>query len=250
MSLRLRVLGSGPAWPSPGRACTGFLIETGELRVLLDCGTGVFERLRAVMPPEDLSAVIISHLHFDHFADLMPFRYYLLFGSGRRASLPLFLPPGAAERLRRVVEPVEPSPGFFKDAFRVSEYDPDSTLRLGKVRISFHKTLHPVDTYAFRISLGGAALVYSADTGWDPSLAGFATGADLFLCEAGWGTDGRSAEGMHLSAAEAGLLARMAGARRLLLTHIPGPEAPSVAAARAEFGGPAEHAGPGEVFRI
>jgi ribonuclease BN (tRNA processing enzyme) len=251
VTLALRVLGSEPAWPSAGRACTGFLLETPGGPVLVDCGTGIFERLRAVLPPERLRAVIISHLHFDHWADLIPFRYYLSFGARPERPPTLHLPPGAVEVLQRVIEPVDPDPRFFADAFETFEYDPEGTLEIGSLEISFRKTVHPVDTYALMVRTSGASLAYSADTGWDPSLADFVCGADLFLCEAGWGADGRAAGDMHLSGAEAGRLARMGGVERLLLTHVAEPEAPvTVRCARREYRGPVDYAAPGLTVRI
>jgi ribonuclease BN (tRNA processing enzyme) len=251
VTLALRILGSEPAWPSAGRACTGFLLETPGGPVLVDCGTGIFERLRAVLPPERLRAVIISHLHFDHWADLIPFRYYLSFGVRPERPPALYLPPGAISALREIVEPVDPDPRFFAGSFKTSEYDPEGILKIGALEVSFRKTLHPVATYAFKFRANDASLVYSADTGWDPFLADFARGADLFLCEAGWGGDGRAAEDMHLSGAEAGRLARMAGVERLLLTHIPESEAPvTVRSARREYGGPVDYATPGLTVRL
>ncbi len=248
MSLSIRVLGSETAWPSASRACTGFLVEADGERVLLDCGTGVFGRLRDILPPEDLTAIVISHLHFDHFADLIPFRYYLSFEAGPESSPKLHLPPDATETLRRVVEPVDPAPDFFTGAFGTSEYDPEKELLIGNLSISFHKTRHPVQTFAMKLSSEGGTVVYSADTGWLESLSDFARGADLFICEATW-ADGEGSPDVHLSAPEAGRLARMAGVERLALTHVAEPKAKAaVRAARKEFGGLVEHAAAGSTL--
>lgn len=250
MSISIEVLGSGAAWPSASRACAGLLVESGETRLLVDCGTGVFERLRARMPPEDVGHIIVSHIHFDHIADLIPFRYFLAFEARPEHPPKLHLPPGASDKLRKIVEPVDPDPDFFTAAFATSEYEPDGELRIGDLSITFHETRHPVETFAMRLaSEGGEAVVYSADTGWLPSLADFAEGADLFICEATW-ADGEGNPGIHLSAPEAGRLAHMAGAKKLALTHLPEPRAKaSVDAAQKEFGGPIEHAAEGSTLR-
>lgn len=250
MSLRIKVLGSEPAWPSAMRACTGFLVETEGTIVLIDCGTGVFERLRATLPPEDVSAVVISHLHFDHFADLIPFRYYLSYEAESRSFPELHLPPNATETLRKVVEPVDPSPDFFTGVFETSEYDPEKELLIGDLSISFHKTRHPVETFAMRLSSGGETVVFSADTGWLTSLADFAGGADLFICEATW-ANGEGNPDIHLSAPEAGRLAKMAGVRKLALTHVAETRAKdAVRAAQKEFGGSTEHALAGSTLKF
>lgn len=250
MSISVEVLGSGPAWPSASRSCTGFLVGCGGKTILLDCGTGVFERLRAKVAPENLDAVVISHIHFDHVADLIPFRYFLAFEAHPEHPPKLHLPPGASEKLRRIVEPVDPDPNFFTGAFETSEYDPDVKLRIGDLSITFHRTRHPVETYAMRLSPGGESFVYSADTGWDESLAAFAENTDLFICEATW-ADGEGNPDIHLSAAEAGRLAKMAGAKRLALTHVAEPMAEAATrAARREFGGSVEHAFEGSALEV
>lgn len=250
MPISIEVLGSEAAWPSASRACTGFLVEADGERVLIDCGTGIFARLRAVLPPEEVGDIIISHLHFDHFADLIPFRCYLAFEAAPKTPPSLHLPPGASEKLRKVVEPIDPTPDFFTSAFETSEYDPDGVLRVGSLSISFHKTRHPVETFAMKLSAeGGGTVVYSADTGWLDSVAAFAEGADLFICEATW-ADGDGNPDIHLSAPEAGRLARMAGVGKLALTHVAQPRAKAaVDAARREFGGSVEHAAEGSRLR-
>ncbi|MBA2692648.1 MAG: MBL fold metallo-hydrolase [Rubrobacter sp.] len=251
MSISVEVLGSEAAWPSASRACTGFLIEADGGRLLIDCGTGIFERLRAAIPPEEVGDIVVSHPHFDHIADLIPFRYYLAFEARPEHPPKLHLPPGASEKLRKVVEPIDPTPGFFTDVFDASAYDPERELRIGSLSITFHKTRHPVDTFAMRLtSEGGETVVYSADTGWLDSLAAFAEGADLFICEATW-ADGEGNPDIHLSAPEAGRLASMAGAKKLALTHVAEPLAKAAAdAARKEFEGPVEHAAAGSTLEL
>ena len=250
MTLQIRVLGSEPAWPSASRACSGLLVRTAGSTVLADCGTGVFERLRGVMAPEQLTAVVVSHLHFDHWVDLIPFRYYLKFEARPPDPPRLHLPPGAIEKLQSIVEQIDPGPRFFADVFETSEYDPGGELRVEDLRVTFRKTRHPIETFALKLEAENATAVYSADTGWTEPLIDFARGADLFVCEATWGEAGGDPE-MHLSGAEAGRLARLAGAKRLLLTHLAEPEAEgALRAARREYDGPLEYAAAGRTFRL
>jgi len=206
----IRVLGSEPAWPSASRACSGYLMRTAQSTVLVDFGTGVFERLRSILPPEELTAVVISHLHFDHWVDLIPFRYYLAFEA--RPDIPprLHLPPGAIEKLQIITETIDPAPEFFTDVFQTSEYDPKGELPIEDLSITFRQTLHPIETYALKLASGDKTIVYSSDTGWDESLAQFAGEADLLVCEAAWGDAEGNGE-IHLSGVEAGRLAALAG---------------------------------------
>ena len=75
--MKLTVLGCNGPYPEPDGACSGYLLESGETRVLIDCGTGTLARLTAIMPPEKLDAVILSHLHYDHMSDMLPLIYKL-----------------------------------------------------------------------------------------------------------------------------------------------------------------------------
>jgi ribonuclease BN (tRNA processing enzyme) len=250
MALELHVLGSEPAWPSASRACSGYLVRSESGVILLDCGTGVFAQLRATLPPESLAAVVITHLHFDHWVDLIPFRYYLKHEAASASPPALYLPPGALGTLAALVAPIDGSPDFFPGAFAASEYDPHSQLNVAELNFRFQVTRHPIATHALRISSDDATLVYTADTGWSPDLADFATGTDLLLCEAAWGA-GESEGDMHLSARQAGELATLASARRLLLTHLAAPMAAnSVEAARVTYAGPVGYAEPGSVHTI
>ena len=250
MPLRIEVLGSEPAWPFAARACSGFLFQTAKSTILIDCGTSVFERLRTVLPPEELTGVVISYLHFDHWIDLIPFRYYLAFDARPAVRPSLHLPPCATEKLQGIVEAKDPGLRFFADAIEASEYDPQGELRVGELLIAFRQTRHPIDTYAIKLVSAGKTAVYSADTGWDESMAEFARGADLFICEATWGA-GDGISDMHLSGAGAGRLAELAGVKQLLLTHLTESRAEeAVRAARKEYGGPVEYATARRTFRL
>jgi ribonuclease BN (tRNA processing enzyme) len=250
VTFQIRILGSEPAWPSASRACSGFLVQSARSTILVDCGTGVFERLRAVIPPEELTGVVISHLHFDHWVDLVPFRYYLAFEAASPVRPSLHLPPGANEKLHDIIEPIDPATRFFADVFETSEYDPRGELRFGELLITFRQTRHPIETYAFKLTLGTKTAVYSADTGWAEYIADFAQGADLFLCEATWGADDGNVE-MHLSGAEAGRLAELAKVKRLLLIHLAETKAEdAVRAAQREYGGSVQYAEAGRTFTL
>src|SRR4051812_12511301 len=101
--MRITVLGKSPAWQDVGGACSGYLIEGGGMRVLLDCGPGVFAKLRERLDYVDVDAVVISHLHADHVNDLVPFASALRY-SGRVGDVRprLLAPPGAQEVLERL----------------------------------------------------------------------------------------------------------------------------------------------------
>ena len=113
--MRVTVLGKSPAWQDAGGACSGYLVQEGDTRLLLDCGNGVFAKLRRASTTSTSTRSSISHMHADHFLDLVPFAYALTLraapaaGAGRRlpgtdapARPQLLVPRGGVEVLRRV----------------------------------------------------------------------------------------------------------------------------------------------------
>jgi ribonuclease BN (tRNA processing enzyme) len=249
----LTVLGASPAAPQPGGACSGYLLRAGHTRLLIDCGTGVLANLLLHGGFEDLSAIVISHMHADHTLDLIPFRYLIKYGGRDRPGyepprIPLYLPPGGRAVLEDVVRPIlalggnyEAPERFFRDVFAVVEYDPGRRLDVGDVALRFAAVEHYIPTWAL-IAEGDRRLAYSADSGPTPALEAVAAGADLFLCEATLPPSAASPGWRgHITAAEAAAVAQAAGARRLLLTHLwrSDPEQ-ALAEARAVFAGPVD----------
>ncbi len=214
-------MGNSAAYPGPGQACSGFLVEDGNSSLLVDCGTGVLANLQRYIDLRNVSDIVISHLHADHFFDLIPYRYALRYGlSSSQQSRPrLHLPPEGCKALDQTVASFSESESFFSDVFEVSEYDPNSVLRLGQLSIHFFDVVHYIPTYAAVIH-GDRTIAYSADTGPCPNLTEVARDADLFLCNIGrtLEPDNESLWG-HLTPADAGIAAREGGAKRLLLTH-------------------------------
>src|ERR1044072_9108461 len=119
-AVRHRVIGSSPAWPTPGGACSGYLVEE---QLLLDCGPGVPARLREREPWPTVEAIAITHLHLDHWGDLVPWVWGSLFGPGESLPPPkLWLPPGAREQLRALLAGLG-GEDMFDRPFEVSEYE-------------------------------------------------------------------------------------------------------------------------------
>ena len=244
-ALALIVVGCGPAWTTPGEPCSAYLIEAGGTRILLDCGIGSFSALQ-VLDPRPLDAVVLSHLHFDHCADLIPFAYSRRYAALRAWDAPrLVVPPGGLARLSALAVAGGASADHLDGPFSLEEYEAGTTLEIGDARLSFAALRHPGVSHAIRVEAGGKALCFSGDTGVTPLLAEHARGADLLICES-TGADVAESDDVHLSAADAGAAAADAGVGQLLLVHVDADKrARSVAAARAEFGGPVEAGVPG-----
>lgn len=255
-SMRVRVVGSSASVPRPGRACSCHLIRTREANILLDLGSGALANLREVMDYPDLDAIVITHMHADHFLDLVPLRYGLKYGPLlREGRMPVWLPPGGEEQLRALAAtfPSEGPSDFLDEVFEIREYDPAGGLFVGNLSISFAKTIHYIDAYAVRVERDGASVCYSSDTAPCEGVVKLAHGVNLFLCEAALGlaSEPGPIRG-HLSAVEAGQMAQEAGARRMVLTHYGTEFAPGELedAARSVFHGPCAIADDGTELAI
>ncbi len=220
--MKLTVLGSGSACMGPGQAGSGYLVEEGEAKLLLECGPGVLGRLQKHAAPGALTAIVISHMHPDHCIDLLAYRQALRLAPHEAGAKlpPLYLPPGGMEVLNRVAQTLDPTGGPATDDFRTEEYSQRRQLRIGGLALRFFSVKHTVPAWAMVVE-GERRLVFSGDTGPCPELTQAAHQADLFLCEATFqGAEKPLQWWGHMSAMEAGLVARRANARRLLLTHI------------------------------
>jgi ribonuclease BN (tRNA processing enzyme) len=232
--MRLTIIGSSPAWPNPGSAHSGYLVEAdGSGRLLLDCGPGVVSRLRqASMLP--LDAIAITHFHLDHWGDLVPWCWLAPTGLEPHGRPRLWLPPGGVEILGDFARRFG-MPSMFEDAFEVAEYRPRQAFETAGLRVEARPMEHyGLSAFGFRVEdAAGRVLAFSGDTSPCDSLRELATDADLFLCEATLesGSLDNSPRG-HLSADEA--LAVSTG--RTLLTHRPRELAVPDGCERAEDG--------------
>ena len=267
--MQITVLGKSPSWPDAGGACSGYLVEDGATCLLLDCGSGVFSQLRRVREYVDVDAVLISHMHADHFLDLVPFACALSYAPRQQAypvgSWPgtdaparprLMLPPGATE-LVRTVAAAGGQPGLFDSAFELSEYDIAETLAIGTLRARFQPVPHYVPCNAVELTSreGGGRFTFGADHGPTDALREFAAQTDLLMLEASLPFVAPSTGGPprgHLTATEAGEHAAACGAARLVLTHFTDEldEEQALAAASSAYAGPVEIARTGAVYTV
>ncbi len=192
----------------------------------------------------DLDAIVVSHMHADHYFDLVPMRYGLKYGAKPAERMALWLPPGGRETLeglRRIVGR-DDNLDFFEAVFAIREYDPAEPLDTGGVRLRFCATRHYVDAFSIRADYDGRTFTYSADTAPSDAVAQHARDSALFLCETSLGLGTEEGERGHMSASEAGEMASRANAERLVLTHYPAAVAPEalIDAARKTFSGPVE----------
>ncbi|HEU4450269.1 MAG TPA: MBL fold metallo-hydrolase [Gaiellaceae bacterium] len=216
MDVRLTVIGSSPAWPNPGGAQSGYLLEA-DGTLLLDCGPGVLGRLREHRLRPD--AIAITHFHLDHWGDLVPWAWLNAYGpQEHRLRCALWLPPGGTRELTEFAARWG-NEGMFETGFEMREFDGETPFQAAGFAVQPCRLPHyTVTSYGFRVSCDGRTLAYSGDSGPTAELAGLARGADLFLCEATLAESGRDGVPRgHLTAEEA--LAAADGP--ILLTHRP-----------------------------
>jgi ribonuclease BN (tRNA processing enzyme) len=264
--VRITVLGKSPSWQDAGGACSGYLVEDADSCVLLDCGSGVFSELRRVREYVDVDAIVVSHMHADHFLDLIPYAHALSYaprqqpepvagwpGTEHPARPRLYLPPGASELLRMLAQ-AGGQPRIFDKAFELGEYALDETLELGCLRARFAPVPHYIPTNAIEMTSvhGGGRFVYGADHRPTDALREFAAGADLLMLEATLPLPERGDERGHMTAGEAAEHAAACGARRLVLTHITDEldHEHALAEARRAYSGPVEIAQAQAVYEV
>ena len=263
--MKITVLGKSPAWQDAGGACSGYLVEEGDTLVLLDCGNGVFSKLRETRDYLDVDAIFISHLHADHFFDLIPYAYALLFSPRRIAPgvLPapspgpkpkLYAPPGAHDTFDAICRNFHDSP-LIDFAFDLHEYDPSETITEGPLSVEFTEVPHWVQTCAMKVSSsanGSGTFTFGADCAPSQALIDFAQDTDLLMLESTLPGPERAEPRGHLCASEAGEHAAKANAGRLVLTHISdehdADEAKADAA--ATYDGDIHMAAEGDVFTV
>lgn len=226
--MKLTVLGGAAAGGNTGQGCSGYLVEVGATRLVLDLGPGTLPELRRHTDFRTLTAIVVSHLHLDHVLDLMALRFALAYNPIQpSAPIPLWLPPGGFGFLRRAAvafaEPGDEA-DFFPRVFAVAEYDPNEPLTIGDATVTFAPTVHYVPCWAMRLTDGAPAgdLGYTADTGPTAMLTDLLRGVRVLIAEGNWlQAPPKSTEELgHLTVTEAALLARTAGARTLVLTHL------------------------------
>jgi ribonuclease BN (tRNA processing enzyme) len=223
--VKLRIVGCSPAWPNPGGAQSGYLLDVAGKRLLLDCGPGVLARLREWEDWPRVDAIAITHFHLDHWGDLVPWVWAAQFGPAQELpAAELWLPPGGRGFLSELGGRLG-QPQMFEQAFAVREYEPGIAFETVGIEVTPVKVLHYLlDAYGFRASANGSVLAYSGDSGPNGGLTELARDADLFVCEATLADGNEEREGQprgHLSAREAESASFAAGAKRLLLTHRP-----------------------------
>jgi len=235
--MRLTVLGACGAWPSPGDACSGFLVEHDGFRLVLDLGYATMPRLPS---PETIDAVLISHGHPDHCADLNPLLRARTLRDKPPKPLRVYAPAGALDAVLALDRP-----GMLD--YDLRPFEPS----VGPFRVETRLLPHFVPNAGIRLTAGGATLAYTGDTGPSPEIVRLARDADLLIAEASYADEVPADMRAYLSSArQAGRDAAAAGVGHLLLSHLMSGESPAAAIDAAAFSGLVEVARMGAVVEF
>ncbi|MGP4020097.1 MBL fold metallo-hydrolase [Saccharopolyspora sp. 5N708] len=256
--MKLTVLGCSGSMPGPDSPSAGYLLESDGTRIAFDLGNGTLSAMQRFVDPFALDAVFLSHLHPDHCADFGALAVLRRYHPNppydpavRR--LPVIAPENAPQRLAALYAPsaAELAETDLSDVF---EFIPISAepVRVGAFEVRAVPVAHVCPAWGFRVAAEDGVLAYTGDTGPCSRLAELAADADVLLSEATWADFPGAPAGVHLSGRQAAEVAKTAGARRLLLTHIaPWADRDAIfAEASAAFDGPVELVVPGGSYDV
>ncbi len=249
--MRLTILGSSGTYPAPSNPASGYLIEAGSTRVWCEAGPGTFAALTRVLDLDLLDAVVVSHRHPDHCMDLISAYHAFAYGPHPRRGIPLYAPDQVFSSFLSFLD--QGWEGRFAQVFDLHLVSEGEDIVIGDLQVSFAGADHTVPTVASLWSDGYRSMAYSADTGPQGDWTRLVQDAHLFLCEASMGAAPYQRPiPHHLTAEQAGQIARERRVQRLMLTHIPphidSPRA--VAEAERSFDRPVALAVPGAAHRI
>lgn len=213
--MKVTVIGEWGGFPKVNGASSGYLFQADGFHLLIDCGSAVLSKLQQYIQVEELDAVIISHYHSDHVADIGPLQHGRL-----------------VKRYMGAEQPVLPIYGHQFDELEFGRlthepdtvgvpYHPDEPLQIGPFTISFLRTKHPVPCFAMRITDQRSTVVYTADSAFKEEFIPFSEQADLLVCESNFYAGMNGSGAGHMTSTEAATIAKEAKVGTLLLTHLP-----------------------------
>ncbi len=257
--MELTVLGCWAPYPRAGGACSGYLVRSGGLNIMLEAGNGTLSRLMGFIDFRSLDLVVVSHLHHDHYLDLFALRHAIegaRIDGSRTNPLPVLIPCEPEKEFNVLAGYVQAftvsainslPPGYLPGGLKVHKTE------LGGLTFCFAPVKHPMPGFSVAVEGDGKLLVFSADTARTGALETLAAGADLFLCEAsGKDNDAEIIKDKHLTATQAGEIAGEAGVKKLILTHFWPEYDPGVLCQQAKkaFSCPVEAAREGNTYQV
>ena len=218
--MRVIVLGNQAAFPKANHHHTSLLVTTANENIIFDIGPGINSQFQKYVPLNKVSAVFVTHTHPDHVLDLPLFIFgvYMYNSLGRgNLTVPIYIPRGSLSILTKLLELFD----FQKYLDYVSLIELSKPVYIGPLKISFSLMKHSVTTYAYRVdSKEGKSIVYSGDTAKNDDLVSLSRNTDALFVEATLFHKDVKPDLLHMSARQAGEIAKAAKTKRLYLLHL------------------------------
>lgn len=244
--MQLRVIGCWGGYPKVNEASSAYLLEHDGFHLLLDCGSGVLSLLPNYLPLKQLDAVILTHYHADHVADIGVLQHALLVQSylnELNLPLPIYGHTFDEEAFAKLT---------YKNVTLGKPYDPEQSLEIGPFSVTFMRTEHSVPCFAMRIEADNQSLVYTGDSAFKEEMIDFVKGCDLLLSECNF-YDGMDAAPVgHMNSKDVGIIAEKGAVKQLVLTHLPhfGDVKKLPIEVKKYFSGPVSLAERGQLYQI
>lgn len=213
--MKLTVIGYWGGYPKVNGASSGYILEHDGFNLCIDFGSGVLSQMQNFVQPEEIDAVILSHYHPDHNADIGVLQHARLIQTylGKEMdSLPIYGHPYDDKEFAKL---------SYKTLTKGIPYEENKTLEIGPFTVRFLRTDHPVPCYAMRIEVGGKSIVYTGDTAFKEEMIQFSKGTDLLLCECNFYSYQNGKSAGHMNSLDAGKMAKQGEVKQLMLTHLP-----------------------------
>lgn len=213
--MKLTVIGFWGGYPRVGEATTGYLLEVADKKILIDCGSAVVSQLQKFVDPLTLDALLLTHHHADHSADVGALQHAFIIQKALGKTKDIFPIYADKEGYK-----------YFEDLTHTGvtkgmPIDVVNGLTLGDISVSFMRTVHPVPCLAMRFTYKGKSVVYTGDSSYTNDFVSFSKDADLLVVDCNFykGMDG-SKPG-HMTSEEVATIAKEASVKKLLLSHLP-----------------------------
>ncbi|AKP68172.1 MBL fold metallo-hydrolase [Companilactobacillus ginsenosidimutans] len=209
----ITVLGYYGGYPYKGHGTSGYLLQDDGKNILIDCGSGVLNELSNYIDPLQLDAVVLSHYHHDHTADLGVLQYnWQLDPTNRKHDLlPIY------GHTQDFVNFAQLTMDGVSQGIAYSDYEP---ISIESLQFEFLRTIHPVPAYAMKITKGSKSIVYTSDTAYFDGLVDFAKDSDLLITDTNFPED-KAGRIWHMTTKQSGELAKSADVKRLMISHLP-----------------------------